>query len=271
MLKNGRLVSPLVDCSWLHEHLELEKLVILNASMQPDADLFIPNSRNVDVKQKLSDVNALFPNTLPSREQFQKEVRALGINTDSIVIVYDDKGIYWSPRVWWLFKTFGYNNVAVLNGGLPEWKKQGYTTVAFSGNRKTWNDGNFVANYKPEHMRFYEDMAEISKDETSVILDARSEDRFCERVPEPREGLRRGSIPNSKNLPYSTLFDGHILKSKEALKAIFETYKLNHRTIVFSCGSGITACILALAADIVGYNNKAVYDGSWTEYGTLNT
>lgn len=264
-------MSTIVSCKWLHDNRYLDQLIILDASFNTDkssSEGNIPNSRCLDVKGKFSDVNAQFPSTIPSQEQFQTEAQQLGINNNSILIVYDDKGIYWSPRVWWLFKTFGFKNIAVLDGGLPEWKRLGYE-IASSLNINIWEIGDVSVEYQASNMCFFDDISKVSKNKNTLILDARSEDRFKCLAPEPREGLRSGTIPNSENLPYTNLLDGHCLKSKQELKTIFYAYKIGDKSLTFSCGSGITACILALAAEISNYKKLTVYDGSWTEYGTL--
>ncbi|MDG5491957.1 sulfurtransferase [Psychroserpens sp. SPM9] len=274
MLKNGRFISPIVSCKWLNDNRHLKALIILDARVTTNdtssEETFIPNSRYFDIKGKFSDLKAEFPNTIPSPEQFQNEARQLGINSDSLIVVYDDKGMYWSPRVWWLFKTFGFDNVAVLNGGLPEWVKNDYETTS-ALLRPHWHPGNFSAVYQSERMCFFDDIINLSEDDSVMLLDARSKERFQCEVPEPRVGLRSGTIPKSKNLPYTRLFDGYCLKPKSDLKAVFDTFKIGDNSLIFSCGSGITACILALAAEISDYKNLTVYDGSWTEYGTLTT
>jgi len=273
MRSDDSLVSTIVSSKWLHDNRHLDQLIILDASVKTDkfsSEGYIPNSRFLDVKGKFSDVNAEFPSTIPSQEQFQKEARQLGINKDSILIVYDDKGLYWSPRVWWLFKTFGFNTIAVLDGGLPEWKRLGYETTD-SLNTNTWEIGDVSAEYQPSNMCYFNDVLEVLKDKNALILDARSEDRFKCLAPEPREGLRSGTIPNSENLPYTNLLDGNCFKTKQELKAIFDIFTIEDKSLTFSCGSGITACILALAAEISDHKKLTVYDGSWTEYGTLTT
>ncbi|MFK7782916.1 sulfurtransferase [Psychroserpens sp.] len=272
-MPNTNLVSSIVSCNWLYENEHLEHLIILDASVKSNhstTDDQIPNSRHIDIKRKFSDVNANFPNAFPSKKQFESEARNLGINKDSIVIVYDDKGIYWSPRVWWLFKTFGFKNIAVLDGGLPEWKKQGYLT-SLSSNVKNWKLGNVIATYNTSKMCFFDGILKATNDETTTIIDARSSDRFNCEIPEPRAGLRSGTIPNSVNLPYTNLLSGNCLKPKQELQTIFNTFTIGENSVTFSCGSGITACILALAAKISDYKQITVYDGSWTEYGTLTT
>ncbi|WP_323788980.1 sulfurtransferase [Psychroserpens sp.] len=273
MPNDGQFESTIVSCKWLNDNRHLDQLIILDASVKTDSSSFkdyIPNSRFFDLKEKFSERTAEFPNTIPSLQQFQDEARLLGINNDSILVIYDDKGVYWSPRVWWLFKTFGFKNIAVLDGGLPEWKKLGFitSTSLCPFNFKT---GNFTAVYDASKMCFFDDILKSSKNETIKIIDARSEDRFTSRVPEPRKGLRSGTIPNSANLPYTKLLTGNCLKPKQELQTVFDTFIIGEKSLTFSCGSGITACILALAAEILDYKQITVYDGSWTEYGSLTT
>jgi len=155
------MISNLVSVNWLNSHLNDENLIILNASIpkitsdndSKDLDL-IPNSLFFDIKHKFSNVNDAFPNAFPSAETFQKEARTLGINKNSTIVVYDDKGIYSSPRAWWLFKTYGFESVFVLNGGLLEWKKQGFNTV--SSYKEANYQGDFEVKYKAENVLFFD-------------------------------------------------------------------------------------------------------------------
>lgn len=270
MSRITHLQTSLVSVDWLKSNAEATNLVVLDCTINKQIDNTserLPNARFFDIKQKFSDVSAEFPSTLPNTEQFQNEAQALGINTDSALVVYDDRGIYSSPRVWWLFKVFGFDNVAVLDGGLPEWKAKGFTIENYTENNYTY--GDFVASFQPELITNIEGIQDLSKRLDTFILDARSRPRFNCLVDEPRVGLRRGTIPNSKNLPYTELLDGNKLKPKEELSEIFNILVEDKTTLVFSCGSGITACILALAASQCNFKNLVVYDGSWTEYGTL--
>ncbi len=266
----NNLISPIVSVKWLNKNRDASNLIVLDATIIKvidDTSIRIPKARFFDIKGKFSDVSAAFPSTLPSKEQFQKEARALGINNDSVIVVYDDKGIYSSARVWWLFRAFGFKNVAVLDGGLPEWQKQNFEIEYYTN--ETYSIGDFEVKYHPNLMTDFEGIKAFSNDSETLIIDARSEDRFKCLVDEPRPGLRRGTIPKSKNLPYTVLLNGYILKSKEELSKIFNNLVEDKPKVVFSCGSGITACILALAATLCDYNNLIVYDGSWTEYGSL--
>ena len=273
MEQNSQFDS-LVSVEWLHKHLNDDDLLIFDASMDKvtsnennDEDVQIPNTQFFDIKQVFSDQAAPFPNTVPSEAQFTKEAQQLGVNSDSKIVVYDDKGIYSSASVWYLFKAFGFKNIAVLDGGLPEWKASNFKTEPKTQNFR--NRGNFVASYNPEAFKFFNDIQESSKNQHHLIVDARSENRFKGIVPEPRKGLRSGAIPNSVNIPFSKLLDGNCFKSEVDIKKEFDAINANDHHLVFSCGSGITACVLALGAARIGKTNMSVYDGSWTEYGSL--
>ena len=266
------LTQPLVSVEWLHKHMNAENLIILDGTINKVYDISleqIPNARLFDIKKKFSNVSDPFPSAFPSLELFQKSARELGVKNDSAIVVYDDKGIYSSARVWWLFKAFGYNNVAVLNGGFPEWKKANYNTELM--HNYDGGLGDFIANLQPNYMQFFDDIETASKNKTHKIIDARSSGRFNCEVPEPREGLRMGTIPNSVNLPFTDLLEDGVLKNKKDLAKAFYMVAEQDDPIIFSCGSGLTACVLALGAELSGYKNISVYDGSWTEYGSLTT
>lgn len=264
------LNSNLVSVDWLNANRNATDLIVLDATINKVVDSSssrIPKARFFDIKQKFSDTSAPFPSTLPSVEQFQIEAQNLGINKDSILVVYDDKGIYSSARAWWLFKVFGFEKVAVLDGGLPEWIHHGLPTENYS--KEQLKKGDFEAKFNPNLITDFEGVNQFSENKKALIIDARSESRFKCLVDEPREGLRRGTIPNSKNLPFTDLFDGNTMKPVEELSLFFKNLVAQEQTLVFSCGSGITACVLALAATLCNYKNLIVYDGSWTEYGSL--
>jgi thiosulfate/3-mercaptopyruvate sulfurtransferase len=271
---NIQISSPIVSTDWLQEHIHATNLVILNgtipkvvnASSQPETQQ-IPNARFFDIKKVFSVQNAPFPNTMLDVETFTQEAQKLGINQDSAIVVYDELGMYSAPRVWYMFKSMGFDNVAVLNGGFPSWKEANYPIE----NKKsyTWNHGNFQGNDRLNLFRNYTEMLQEVQHRSSLILDARSEARFTGKVPEPRADLRSGQISTSKNLPYTELLHNNQFKSKAAIKAIFELLQTEEKQFIFSCGSGITACILALAAEYAGFEEYSVYDGSWTEWGSL--
>ena len=264
------LTSPIVSVEWLHDAMGTDNLIVLDGTINKvyDENLRqIPNARFFDIKKRFSNVSDPFPSAFPSAEQFQKEARLLGVNNCSAIVVYDDKGIYSSARVWWLFKAFGFNNIAVLNGGFPEWKKANYKTEFMQNYEGEL--GDFEANPQLNYMKFFEDVVDASNNQTHKIIDARSSGRFNCTTPEPREGLRMGTIPNSVNLPFTDLLEDGVLKSKKDLAKAFYMVAEQDEPIIFSCGSGLTACVLALGAELSGYKNISVYDGSWTEWGTL--
>ncbi|QHI34963.1 3-mercaptopyruvate sulfurtransferase [Kordia antarctica] len=268
-----QISNPIISRDWLQEQLNATNLVILNGTISRVIDAEkeaetqqIPNARFFDIKKVFSSTDAPFPNTMLNVETFTEEAQKLGINKDSAIVVYDELGMYSAPRVWFIFKAMGFNTIAVLNGGFPSWKDSNYpveTKKPFQGKR-----GNFQGKDRLSLFRNYTEMLQEVKNTSSLILDARSEARFTGKVPEPRKGLRSGQIPNSKNLPYSKLLENHQFKSKEEISAIFESFQPKETHFIFSCGSGITACILALAAEYAGFEDYAVYDGSWTEWGS---
>jgi thiosulfate/3-mercaptopyruvate sulfurtransferase len=269
-----KVSSPLVSVDWLYEHLNTPNLVILDATINKvttdTSEIIekqqIKNTRFLDIKNKFSDVSSELPNTIQSPEEFSESARQLGICNDSAIVVYDELGIYSSPRVWWVFKAMGHHNVAVLDGGLPAWEKAKLPlekVAEYIGKK-----GDFTAKYDQDYISDYHNVFEAISNNNTSVLDARSENRFNGTEPEPRKGLRSGHIPNSINLPYSKLMKDGKMKSKNELKAIFTELANEDNRLIFSCGSGITACILALGAEIAGLNNKSVYDGSWTEWGS---
>ncbi|WP_298420770.1 sulfurtransferase [uncultured Kordia sp.] len=270
---NIQLSNPIVSTDWLQENFHATNLVILNGTIPKvigeasSETQQITSARFFDIKKVFSVSNAPFPNTMVDVVTFTQKAQELGINKDSAIIVYDELGIYVAPRVWYMFKAMGFENIAVLDGGFPLWKAKGYLCEE----KRVYNGekGDFEGKDRLELFRNYEGMLQEIQNESSLILDARSSARFTGKVPEPRKGLRSGQIPTSKNLPYTELLLNNQLKSKSEIKAIFESLQTDKKEFVFSCGSGITACILALAAEYSGNTNYSVYDGSWTEWGSL--
>ncbi|MFV0171565.1 sulfurtransferase [Empedobacter falsenii] len=264
--------SPIISTQELHDKLHLKNLIILDCTIDKvgksikDQELkLIPNSIFFDLEGKFSDHSSQFPHTLVDEEIFTKEAQNLGINQDSIIVCYDRWGVYSSPRVWWMFKAMGYNEIYVLDGGLPVWIDNNFvtTSIYFQSTVK----GNFIADFQFNWFADTQVMLNAINDDSKMILDARSEGRFKGTSPEPRQGLRSGHIPTSKNLFFENVLADTTYKSKEELKAIFEKLTDSSKENIFTCGSGITASILALASTIAGYENIKVYDGSWSEWG----
>lgn len=264
--------TPIISASELRALGTDPSLIILDASPTSNksglktefADLQIKGARFFDLKSKFSDQSSEMPNTLPSPENFERECRNLGINQNSKIVVYDNLGIYTSARVWWMFSAMGHKNIAVLNGGLPEWINAGFETEPIS--KKTFPAGNFKSNPNFNLKTNIESVVENIDTQDSIVIDARSEGRFEGTAPEPREGLKSGHIPNSKNLPFDEVLEDGKMKTPEELEAIFEALNFEEKPMIFSCGSGLTACIIMLAAETVSNIPKSVYDGSWTEW-----
>lgn len=268
-----KIESPIVSSAWLLKHLDHKDLIILDATIPKitSGSFDIENREQIknaiffDIKHKFSDKNATLPNTVLSTEDFQFNAQELGINQNSCIVVYDDLGIYSSPRVWWMFQLMGFPNIAVLNGGFPNWKANNFPVETSRIQKR--KQGNFAIDYKSSKIKFKEDLVLNLSNETFLVIDARSNGRFLGREPEPRKEVESGHIPNSKNLPFTEVTSNGFFKKTSELKTIFDKINSNHKHVVFSCGSGITASILALASTVVGHKNYAVYDGSWTEWG----
>ena len=266
--------NSLVSAAWLNEHLADENLVILDSSpatnvsgLKSDLDgLVIPGARYFDLKGQFSDPKSPYPNTLPSPGDFEKAARSLGINGNSRIVVYDNLGAYTSPRVWWMFKSMGHEEVSVLDGGLGDWVKSGFETV--DAHQKSFEVGDFVSHFHPETVKSISEVIENIEQSSFELVDARSKGRFEGTAPEPREGMSSGHLPNSCNLPFEEVLNDGKFKSPGELRQIFSDLKLSDKPITFSCGSGLTACIILLAAEQVLPNQKSVYDGSWTEYAS---
>lgn len=268
-----KVKSPLVSVKWLHENIEAENLLIFDATI-PKVGLKtdenstkeqIPKAVFFDIKNTFSDTTSKYPNTILHPEEFEFKAQNLGVNNNSCIVVYDDIGVYSSPRVWWMFTTFGFTNIAVLDGGFPAWKQAGF--IIEKPKSRELKKGTFESDYQPEKIRFTEDVV-TSIQEDVCIVDARSQGRFLGLESEPRKEIRSGHIPSSKNLPFSVLQEGGKMKSSSKLRSVFEKINPSNKELIFSCGSGITACILALGAELSENKNYSVYDGSWTEWGS---
>jgi thiosulfate/3-mercaptopyruvate sulfurtransferase len=259
------MISPLVSVNWLAAHLAQSELVILDASLRKDrgGDSQIAGTRVLDIDDEVCDTSSPLPHMLPSSEQFTRQIRALGVKQDSHVVVYDRAGIYSSPRARWMFQAMGHSRVAVLDGGFPAWIKAGLPVEPKSVQPPA--SGDFVARECPA---LVSDVALVSlalHDPAYAVIDARSSGRFRGSEAEPRTGLRAGHMPNAINMPFTQMLqDGHMRQIDE-LSALFSPY--SHRKMIFSCGSGVTACIVGLAAELAGFSQTSVYDGSWSEWG----
>jgi len=269
-------IHPIVTAQWLAKNINLPNLVVLDASVKNNVsgltaeftNLQIKGARAFDIEKVFFDKKSTLPNMIPSVAVFTKECKKMGIDKNSIVVVYDNLGIYTSPRAWWMFKAMGHATVAVLDGGLSAWKNAGF--LCETPILRKVKTGNFEAHYNENLVRDAAFILKNINNNNMLILDARSEKRFDGRLPEPRENMTSGHIPGSKNLPYTCVLDNGKIKPIAEIKKIFETLDLANKQLIFTCGSGITACIILLASELVAQNKKALYDGSWSEWGQLD-
>lgn len=268
-------INPMVSATWLFENLENPNLVILDASPRENKSNLVPEFTNIQIKgARYFDMETVFfdrentiPNMIPNKKVFETACRKLGINNNSLIVVYDNLGIYTSPRVWWLFKVMGHSEIAVLDGGLSAWKKENLPTEPIRKNEPF--SGNFTATYKAEMVVDAVALLENIDTKRMLVVDARSQERFGGLIPEPRENMSSGHIPNSINLPFEKVLNHGKMKPKNELKKIFENLNIENQPLAFTCGSGITACIILLASELISENKKALYDGSWSEWGQL--
>jgi thiosulfate/3-mercaptopyruvate sulfurtransferase len=228
----------------------------------------IPGAQFFDL-DAISEPQSPYPHMLPTAEHFAKAVSALGITNASRVVVYDAAGLFSAARAWWMFRVFGHDAVHVLDGGLPRWKEEGQPVESGKYAIKSLNNIDFITNFRPELVIDATELEACRAQKSSQIVDARGEARFYGRQPEPRPGVRAGHIPGSVNLPYAELLDARgLVKRGDAFHAALEHASIAvDKLMISSCGSGVTACILALAIYENTGREVRVYDGSWAEWG----
>lgn len=265
--------DPLVTTEWLKANLDAPNLKVVDGTWIPDwvaprgtarsnyLQKHIPSAVYFDIDE-ICDKNSTLPHMLPSEKVFSEEVGKFGISNDDLVIVYDANNYMASARVWWMFRAMGHENVLVLDGGLSSWLK----TYEDSLEQGDWQitPRNFRARSMPDLIADTNSVSQTSsKNQGSHtrILDARPAGRFHGTEPEPRENLRSGHIPNSINIPHNKVIDseGLILKSSELQSIFSEVTKKS----ICTCGSGVSAAVLALAMARLGKFDVSVYDGSW--------
>lgn len=223
---------------------------------------YIPGARPFDIDLVAADSH--LPHMLPKPHEFERHARELGIGRDSELIVYDRIGIFSSARVWWMFRAMGHTDVRVLSGGLPHWIEMGGPVVDTASH--LWPAGDFVAHFQPERVADRDTVRAALDTPGKQILDARSGGRFTGHVPETRTNLRSGHMPGALNLPYGTLVDEDGLYTGRP-ENFTQAGLRDDTTVITTCGSGVTACILALGLERLG-RTAAVYDGSWIEWGS---
>ena len=268
----------IVSTSWLEEHLEAPDIRIIDSSWyflhekrnaeQEFKECHIPGASFFDI-DKIKDNESDLPHMLPPSEMFNSSVRKLGIGDGHKVVIYDGFGMRSAARLWWMFKVFGYSDVVVLDGGFPKWVKENRSTTADLTDKEIrhltiFEDKSIVADR--------EDVLRATKLNHCSIIDARSEGRFLGTEPEPRSGLRSGSIENSINVPFETLLneDFTFKKKQEILDIFSQKGIVFNNYIITTCGSGVTAAVLYLALDEIGCSKISLYDGSWAEWGKVD-
>jgi thiosulfate/3-mercaptopyruvate sulfurtransferase len=226
----------------------------------------IPGALFFDIDD-IADEASPLPHMLPSTIKFASRVKKMGIGDGVRVIAYDSLGLYSAARAWWMLRVMGHNDVAVLNGGLKKWTTEGRPVEDGAPPPRT--PRHFTPRFHAELVRDVAEVEALIGSPVAQIVDARSAGRFAGTDPDPRPGLRKGHIPGSRNVPYVSLLnpDG-TLKAEAELRAVFAAAGVDTgRPVVASCGSGVTAGIVALALATLGRPDAAVYDGSWTEWG----
>ncbi|MEM6587853.1 MAG: 3-mercaptopyruvate sulfurtransferase [Pseudomonadota bacterium] len=271
--------KTLVSTTWLAAHLKDPDLRLLDATwFLPGNDrdgraeyeaTHIPGARYFDIDD-VSDNRSDLPHMVPPVEKFMSRMRALGVGDGHQVVVYDAQGLFSAARIWWLFKLMGQDNIAVLDGGLPKWIAEGHPTEDMP---PIIRDRHMTVRRQAHMVKDVTQVSSASKLGDYEILDARAPGRFRGDAPEPREGLRAGHIPGSKNVHYETLLnDDHTMKSPDELRAVFDAAGADlSKPIITSCGSGVTAAVINLALTRIGKTDHALYDGSWTEWGAFPT
>jgi len=269
-------LPTLVSTEWLAAHLGESDLRVVDAtwylpSLKRDAGAeyltaHVPGAVYFDI-DAIKDTSNPLPHMLPTADGFAAAVSRLGIRDGDRVVVYGQKYLIASARVWWSFRVFGHDRVAVLDGGFPKWKAESRPAEAGT---VTPAPGRFTARFRPELVRDLARMRANVDSRREQVADARSEGRFVGTEPEPRAGLRSGHIPGSVCLPYDRLFrrDDGTLLPPAALRDVFDKAGVDPgRPVVTTCGSGVSAAVLALGLHVQGLTDVPVYDGSWTEWG----
>ena len=264
-----------VSTEWLAKRLGDPRVVIVDGSWYLPAmkrDGFkeyqaahIPGAVYFDIDE-ISDHGSVLPHMLPPPEAFALHMRRLGIRDDATIVVYDGAGIFSAPRVWWTFRVFGAKEVFILDGGLPKWRAENRPLEAGMTVRKP---ADFRPKFDNELVADLERVEQALTSHSAQVVDVRSAARFRGEAPEPREGVRPGHMPGSMNVPASEFMENGTLASPEKIRAALEAGGVDpEKPVIASCGSGVSAAVLWLALDAIGKPPQALYDGSWSDWGT---
>jgi thiosulfate/3-mercaptopyruvate sulfurtransferase len=268
-------MHDLVSTEWLAEALGAPDLMIFDATKYLPNEPFdgltkyreahIPGARFFDI-DVVADPDTNLPHMAPTAGRFARLMGDMGISNATRVIFYDQKGLQSSARGWWLMKLFGHEKAAVLDGGLPKWLAEGRATE--SGDAKPAAPSSYTPDFRADLVKGIGDVKRIIAQGNALILDARAKGRFDGTAPEPRPGLPSGHMPGAKSVPFNELLNADFtMKDAAALRARFAAAGADgSKPVVTSCGTGVTACILALGLKQAGLGDAAIYDGSWTEW-----
>ncbi|MBV8970857.1 MAG: 3-mercaptopyruvate sulfurtransferase [Sphingomonadaceae bacterium] len=272
-------MTPLVTTEWLAAELGANDLRIVDATLFLDGDgrdaraefeaAHVPGAVFLDLDE-LADTTSPLPNMLPSPEKFASRMQALGLGDGSRIVVYDNSPLHSAARAWWMLNLFGAHQVALLDGGFAKWQAEGRATES---GKPVVRHRHFTVWADTKPVRTMAQMNENLRSKAEQVVDARSAGRFAGTEPEPHAGLRAGHMPGAKNLPQTALFNADgTWKAGVELKAAFDAAGVDlHKPIVTTCGSGITAAVVAFGAHLLGAKDVALYDGSWAEWGASPT
>ena len=267
-------MNPLVTPAWLASRFGDPNTRILDATLPPVGvspridsraryvEQHLPGAVFFDI-EKLSDHSTPLPHMLPLPEEFSRSMAELGVGDQMDIVVYEQEGVFSAPRAWWMLRTFGASNVFLLDGGRRAWIVAGLPTESGEVHPAP---ARFDARFNADAVRDFAQIEQLIA-QHGQILDARSAGRFSGASPEPRPGLNSGHMPGAVSFPFTELVEDGRLKSGEQLRELFSAKGVKiERPITTTCGSGVTAAVIALGLEVAGAQDVSLYDGSWAEY-----